>query len=237
MRGNRARQLIFPRGMAVILVMLTVAACSAAQPTILARDFISTQVKATVQARAMADVEKSRQARLTQEARPTATPTPAATNTPLPSLTVASASSSTARLTNPQPTFIYVPSQQEVTSAPSKLCLHATLIADVTIPAGTILKPGEPFTKIWEFKNTGTCGWNTQFDVFFVSGDQLSAPGVVDFPNDVPPGSLIRISIEMKAPDSAGSYIGYWDFANQDGIRFGVGSDGKGDFMVSIVVK
>ncbi|HSR20131.1 MAG TPA: NBR1-Ig-like domain-containing protein, partial [Anaerolineales bacterium] len=40
-------------------------------------------------------------------------------------------------------------------------CNNAAFVSDVTIPDGTILKPGEKFTKTWRIYNSGSCSWTT----------------------------------------------------------------------------
>ena len=49
-------------------------------------------------------------------------------------------------------------------------CNNATFLNDVTIADGTVLAPGESFTKTWEFQNTGTCAWNEEYQITFIRG-------------------------------------------------------------------
>src|SRR6185295_11416560 len=39
-------------------------------------------------------------------------------------------------------------------------CNNSVFVADITIPDGSVLKPGEDFTKIWRIQNTGNCRWD-----------------------------------------------------------------------------
>ncbi len=192
---------------------------------------IATSVAATMQAKSAMDMLETLTAEQTLQSLPTSTPTTAPTNTPLPSPTIS------VQPTQAAPTTVYIAPQPTATNTPQKLCLQAILVSDVTIPAGTEIKSEETFTKTWKFQNTGICAWTTEFDIFFIDGDQMSAPAVLDFPAAVQPGGTIEISIPMKAPKETGTYTGYWIFADQGGNRFGTGSDGKSSFSVSIKVK
>jgi len=215
----------------LLLALLFLSACGPTTTPTTVAEYIATQVEGTLQAQATLDMAETLVARMTQQAIPTATFTPPPTATPLITATLLPTA------TSQPPTAVYVP--PVVTSTPSRtsLCLHATLISDGDIPDGTEMSPNEAFTKTWTFKNTGTCTWTTEFDIFFVSGDQMSAPAVLDFPQTVQPGESVTISIAMVAPSAPGTYTGYWNFADQGGKRFGIGADGTGNFSVSIVVK
>ena len=215
----------------LLLALLLLSACGPTTTPTSAAEYIATQVEGTLQAQATQDMAETLIARMTQQAIPTATFMPLPTATPLATPTTLSTP------TQQPTTAIYVP--PAVTSTPTRtaLCLHATLISDGDIPDGTEMSPNEAFTKTWTFKNTGTCTWTTEFDIFFVSGDQMSAPSVLDFPQTVQPGQSVTISIPMVAPPEPGTYTGYWIFADQGARRFGIGQEGTGNFSVSIVVK
>ena len=215
----------------LLFALLLLSACGPTTTPTSAAEYIATQVEATFQAQATLDMAETLIARMTQQAIPTATFTPLPTATPLATPTTLSTP------TQQPTTAIYVPPAVTSTPTRSALCLHATLISDGDIPDGTEMSPNEAFTKTWTFKNTGTCTWTTEFDIFFVSGDQMSAPSVLDFPQTVKPGESVTISIPMVAPSAPGTYTGYWIFADQGAKRFGIGTDGTGNFSVSIVVK
>ena len=215
----------------LLCVLLLLSACGPSTTPTSAAEYIATQVEATFQAQATLDMAETLIARMTQQAIPTAT------FTPLPTATLLATPTTLPTPTQQPTTAIYVP--PAVTSTPTRtaLCLHATLISDGDIPDGKEMFPNQAFTKTWTFKNTGTCTWTTEFDIFFVSGDQMSAPSVLDFPQTVKPGESVTISIPMVAPSAPGTYTGYWIFADQGAKRFGIGTDGTGNFSVSIVVK
>lgn len=82
--------------------------------------------------------------------------------------------------------------------------------ADVTIPDGTDFEPGAEFTKVWRLRNSGTNTWTPEYAFKFFSGEQLSAPAEVPLSANVDPGATVDVSVDMIAPQSAGSYLGYW---------------------------
>ena len=51
-------------------------------------------------------------------------------------------------------------------------------VADVTVPDGTIFKPGDTFVKTWKLKNSGTSTWGSGHSLVFVSGEQMGAPAL-----------------------------------------------------------
>lgn len=113
----------------------------------------------------------------------------------------------------------------------------AVTVRDMTIKDGTVMKPGETFTKTWQLLNKGTSTWTTGYAIRFESGDRLGAPYEVAMPSEVPPGGAVNISVEMTAPADPGEYTGYWVMRNAAGHRFGMGTDGTQTFWVMIVVE
>jgi hypothetical protein len=99
-------------------------------------------------------------------------------------------------------------------------CDDAAYVSDVTIPDGTILAPGESFVKTWEFQNTGTCAWNRDYLLTFVSGTSMSGEAA-EIDEDVATGTAGDISISLVAPTSEGTFTGYWRLADEDGNVFG----------------
>ncbi len=149
-------------------------------------------------------------------------PTPAlSTLAPIPSITTAPASSTTIR---PNAT------------AAANCTDSAKFIADVTIPDGTALASGEPFTKTWRLQNNGTCTWNKEYALVFNGGQLLDAPQAVPLAQEVAPGKTTDVSIKMVAPVFAGEYQGGWKLRNNRGATFGVGSNGQTVFTVLVVV-
>jgi hypothetical protein len=129
----------------------------------------------------------------------------------------------------------------KATSAPTtgaKLCDQAApgVPIDVTVPDDTKFKPGEGFTKTWRLQNNGTCTWTKNYSLAVFSGDAMDAPDSVPMPSNVAPGQSVDISVDLTAPDSAGTYQGNWKLRNQDDAWFGIGPGGSSPFWVRIVV-
>lgn len=99
-------------------------------------------------------------------------------------------------------------------------CDNAAFIGDVTIPDGTILSPGETFTKTWRVQNSGSCDWSTTYALSFNSGESMNG-STVYFPYAVSSGNQMDISVELTTPSDLGTYVGYWKMQNANGIIFG----------------
>lgn len=119
---------------------------------------------------------------------------------------------------------------------PSASCDRAQFIADVTVPDGTVFRPGQPFTKTWRLKNVGMCTWTTAYSLVFENGDRMGGPDRVNLPIMVDTGQTVDLTIPLTAPATAGFYRGYWRFQNADGIRFGMGTQALDPWWVSIQV-
>ena len=116
-------------------------------------------------------------------------------------------------------------------------CDAAQFMGDITIPDGTHFAPGAALSKTWQFKNIGTCIWNTSYAIVFYSGAKMGAPSVVYMPNSVNPGATVNVTVPMTAPTTSGQYRGYWMLRNDSGVLFGVGPYGTYWFFIDIVVE
>jgi hypothetical protein len=149
---------------------------------------------------------------------PTATVTPAHSPTPIPTID----------RTRP-------PIQSPTAETP---CDHAAAgqPIDVTIPDGTLMAPGESFTKTWRLKNVGSCTWTRLYALTFFSGNSLSAIQTNYLSEEVAPGEVIDISVDMEAPQNLGVYQSNWMLTNAEGALFGIGPNGDAPFWVQIEV-
>ena len=163
--------------------------------------------------------------------------TSTATNTPLPlpASPVASPTTgfvfipvSTISSLSPTPTGTRLtPTVNPLTLASG--CNNLLLISDVTVPAGTIMKPEEQFTKTWKVGNNGTCAWALQYRLVFVSGSQMGGePSGLGKVIDI--NKWTQVSIGLVAPKQPGTYTGTWRLGTQTGSPFG------STLTVSIVV-
>ena len=141
----------------------------------------------------------------------------------------------TAAATAPQPTQTLIPTETP-TPTTASVCDRAAFVSE-TIPDGTDFNPGETFTKTWTLQNSGSCNWNSNYDVVFVSGDAMGAPAAVQLTSEtVQPDESIKITLDLQAPIAAGTHRGEFKLRNDNGVLFGIGEK-DGPFWVEIDVE
>ena len=96
----------------------------------------------------------------------------------------------------------------------------AQFIADLTIPDGSIVSPGQSLTKTWRLKNNGMTTWGAGYNLVFVDGEQMGAPALTMIPA-IAPNQTLDISIPLVAPTSDGTHTGYFRLRNPQGTYFG----------------
>jgi len=104
-------------------------------------------------------------------------------------------------------------------------------------PDGSILKPGESFTKTWKIKNTGTTIWNTAYALVLstaIPGDALGSPQQVYVSQPTAPGESLSLSVPLTAPNESGTYTVYWSLQNDSGQMIEI--DGGETIWTKIVV-
>ncbi len=146
------------------------------------------------------------------EVTTTATPTATSTASLEPTITSAPVITSSTPVAQSAAPYVY--------SASSDSCNDAVYVSDVTIPDGTILAPGEEFKKTWQFQNTGTCDWSEDYLLTFISGDDMDGD-TTTIDEGVASGDTDSISVWLVAPETTGTYTGYWRLADEDGGLFG----------------
>ena len=129
----------------------------------------------------------------------------------------------------PYPTYTPYPTQ---TTVP---CNAAKFGTDVTIPDNTKMSPGQSFTKTWRIINAGSCTWTTAYKVVFVSGNQMNGTSPFAMPKNVEPGQSVDISVNLTAPNTAGTFTSNWMLQTPSGAKFGLGA-GNAPFYVTIIV-
>lgn len=194
---------------ALACLTLLISACGPSQSETEAT--IATSVALTVQAQKPAD-----------------TATPAITSTPL-ILTPATQATAGIVTSTPQarPTF---PSN----SGGDTACMKASFV-DETMPDGTIVKPGQQFTKTWKIRNDSSCTWDTSYKIVFWDGELMGGGYVYNFPQQALPGDIVSVSLVLTAPLVDGSYKSSWKLQTPAGSTFGVGFDSPiwADIVVS----
>lgn len=144
------------------------------------------------------------------------------TRTPLPSLT------STAVPTATVPMLL-----EDGSLAP---CNAAQFIQDVSIPDGTLVRPGQKFTKVWEFKNVGNCTWTENYALVHVYGQPMGVASPVPLRQVVRPGETVEVSLNMQAPYIPACWVSWWKFQDEEGNRFGIDFRFAEVFWVKVAV-
>ena len=113
--------------------------------------------------------------------------------------------------------------------------LVASLYSE-TVPDGTVLETGEYFMKSWTLLNTGTYTWSKEYKLIYWDGDLLDGYTEYAFFDVTAPGETITFPIQLRAPDEANHYTGYWKMKSPSGYIFGVG-DYNAPISVNIDVR
>ncbi len=141
---------------------------------------------------------------------PTSAPPPTSTSTPTNTPTQTPVKTPT-----PSPTPL---EKATPTLTPTPQTPSAAFVADVTIPDGTVMMPGQSFTKTWRLVNNGEVNWGEGTQLVFSSGTQMGGESPVPVP-DTAPGQTVDISVDMVAPTTVGDYTGNWTLVAGDGTR------------------
>jgi hypothetical protein len=185
----------------------------------------------------------------TAQAAPTATTTTLSTNTaiPLPTFALPGASTASpiaassalptvsfnstpvAQNNTPLPGFTALPTAGGASTGPTAsmgdACKNSQFISDVTIPDGTVLKPGANFQKTWEVKNTGSCTWDEGYALVYIGGSNPNLdPYNYEFKQKsdfVAGGATVNLSLNLTTPCTPGEYQGSWRMRNDQGAYFG----------------
>ena len=109
-----------------------------------------------------------------------------------------------------------------VTAVPSSSnCVNAmSYVSDVTVKDGTNFNPNAGFRKTWRIYNNGSCTWDSNYTLQYVSGDAMNG-SYVRIPTTVKPGQTVDVSVDLKAPSKAGNYKGNWQMRSPQGTGFG----------------
>ncbi|MCP4362997.1 MAG: transporter substrate-binding domain-containing protein [Chloroflexi bacterium] len=84
--------------------------------------------------------------------------------------------------------------------------------------------PSWAFTKGWRIRNTGTCPWEVSYTMVYVDGNHPAAQmGGQPTPVTavVQPGQTNDMFIDLVAPIRPGTYQGFWQMTNAQGVPFG----------------
>lgn len=100
------------------------------------------------------------------------------------------------------------------------LCDSLEFVADVNVPDGTNMSPGQDFLKTWRVKNTGSCVWEAGYELVYAGyADEMSGQWQ-PLTQVVQPGQEVELSVQFQAPDEIGEYLSAWQMASPRGITF-----------------
>jgi hypothetical protein len=119
--------------------------------------------------------------------------------------------------------------------AAAGLCSTSASLVGETYPDGTIVQPGETFIKVWHVQNSGTCTWDSTWQLIYYNGDRMDGSTVYSFPQPAQPGQTVDVPVILRAPAENGTYTGEWMLKSPWGQSFGVGQYSV-PMSVSIVV-
>lgn len=95
-------------------------------------------------------------------------------------------------------------------------CNKAQFLGE-TIPDDSQINPGASFTKTWTLKNVGTCTWNSNYKLAFISGEAMGGAAAVNLTQAVAPNQQVVLTVALKAPGTPGTYTGNWALKADDG--------------------
>lgn len=98
-------------------------------------------------------------------------------------------------------------------------CNNLLLIESFTEPDDPFL-PGQSFEQNWQVANTGTCDWLYLYELVYVSGERMSGNSR-RLSKKIEPGKWTTLSVELEAPQSAGTHSASWRFTDGAGHGFG----------------
>ena len=139
------------------------------------------------------------------------------TNTPLGQGTATPTFTPTSNV----PTRTNIPNTVPPLPSATSNCNLMDFIADVTIPDGTAMTPGQTFTKTWRLKNAGTCAWTTSYAIVFAGGNSMNGPTTQALAGIVNPGQTVDVSVNLTAPTATGDFTGNWKIRDASGVLFG----------------
>jgi hypothetical protein len=115
--------------------------------------------------------------------------------------------------------------------SPTPSCINNLwFLADVTIPDGTVVAPGQRLDKRWKVQNNGTCNWGEDYQVKLIAGPGMGVP-VQQALIPALSGTEVVIRMVFIAPQETGSYRSAWQAYDSMDVPFG------DPFFIDVVVE
>lgn len=122
-------------------------------------------------------------------------------------------------------------------ASPMPTCTNqAEFVKHLSIGDFTQLKSGQYFAKVWQIKNIGTCIWTKEYALIFYDGNDMSGPLSIPLTQDVAPGEMIDLSVNLIAPNQVGVQTSNWMLQDNHGQLFGLGEASDQPLAVNIVI-
>jgi hypothetical protein len=116
-------------------------------------------------------------------------------------------------------------------------CTDRAEFVSETIADNTVFASAEAFTQTWVLRNSGSCTWTTGYSLVLKGGEPMGELTEVNMDHEVPPGSIVEISVERLAPVASGEHRQDWILKNAAGGAFGVGGTADQPVWLQIVVE
>jgi polar amino acid transport system substrate-binding protein len=116
------------------------------------------------------------------------------------------------------------------TPAPPPPCLDGLALVqhlnhdDQNMASPPLLNPGQPFAKGWRVQNSGTCTWDSSYQLVYGGGNDPAARmngQPVPILGLVAPGATYDIEVNLVAPLKPGVYQAFWQMENGWNQAFG----------------
>lgn len=121
--------------------------------------------------------------------------------------------------------------QGEQKPTPTPLCAdNLMFLDDLTIPDGSLVKPGDRLDKRWKVQNNGTCNWDERYRLKLIAGPGMGVP-VQQALAPALSGSDTVIRMVFIAPEEPGNYRSAWQAYDPQDQPFG------DPFFIDIVVE
>jgi polar amino acid transport system substrate-binding protein len=129
----------------------------------------------------------------------------------------------------PLPTPVSVTPTPGPTATPEPCKDGMSYVADLNyddkgMTAPPVMQPGQPFTKGWRVRNSGTCPWDQTYTLGYDGGSSPAAQmggSAVRVNGTVAPGATYDFKVPLTAPSAPGVYQGFWSMRDWQGTAFG----------------
>lgn len=98
---------------------------------------------------------------------------------------------------------------------------HMVFLQDLSIPDGTVVRPGEVMEKSWQVRNEGSCTWSRGYSIRLEDGLALGVRTQHPLP-EARGGETVELKVQFTAPEEPGRYRSSWRAVDIGGEPFGV---------------